>query len=39
MTGSYVGLLQELLDLLIVARPDWTSSQWTDLWTSIFNKA
>ena len=29
-------LPQELLDLLIVARPDWTSSHWTRLWNSIF---
>ena len=32
-------LPQELLDLLIVAKPDWTSSHWTNLWTSIFAKA
>ena len=27
---------QELVDLLIVSRPDWTSSHWTRLWSSIF---
>ena len=27
---------QELVDLLIVTRPDWTSSLWTRLWNSIF---
>ena len=27
---------QELVDLLIVSRPDWTSSHWTRLWNSIF---
>ena len=27
---------QELVDLLIVTRPDWTSSHWTRLWNSIF---
>ena len=27
---------QELVDLLIVTRPDWTSMHWTRLWNSIF---
>ena len=26
----------ELLDLLIVSKPDWTSPHWTNLWSSIF---
>ena len=26
----------ELLDLLLVTKPDWTMWQWTDLWTHIF---
>ena len=26
----------ELLDLLLVTKPDWTTWQWTDLWTHIF---
>ena len=26
----------ELLDLLLVTKPDWTTWQWTDLWTLIF---
>ncbi len=26
----------ELIHLLIIDTPDWTSSRWTTLWTSIF---
>ena len=25
-----------LLDLLLVSRPDWTSNNWTELWSTIF---
>ena len=27
---------EALLDLLIISRPDWTSTHWTELWSSIF---
>ena len=26
----------ELIDMLLLTRPDWTSPQWTNLWSSIF---
>ena len=26
----------ELLDLLVLSKPDWTSAAWTDLWSTIF---
>ena len=29
-------LPQELLDLTIIAKPDWTSAHWTSLWSGIF---
>lgn len=32
-------LPQELLDLIIISKPDWTSPHWTELWTSIFAEA
>ena len=32
------GVPPELIQLLIGSRPDWTSRQWTTLWTSIFHK-
>jgi len=32
-------LPQELLDLTIILKPDWTSPCWTELWTSIFAEA
>ena len=28
-------LPQELLDLIVVVKPDWTSVSWTSLWTAI----
>ena len=27
---------QELLDLTLISKPDWTSAPWTDLWSAIF---
>lgn len=27
---------QELLDLIIIEKPDWTSRSWTELWSFIF---
>ena len=30
------GIPEALLDLLLVAKPDWTSPHWTALWNSIF---
>ena len=30
---------QELLDLTVIAKPDWTSHHWTELWTAIFAEA
>ena len=32
-------LPQELLDLTIIQKPDWTSPSWTELWSSIFRTA
>ena len=32
-------LSPELLDLVVVRRPDWTSRLWTDLWNTIFEQA
>ena len=32
-------LPQELLDLTMIQKPDWTSPYWTELWNSIFGKA
>ena len=29
-------LPQELLDLTMISKPDWTSAHWTDLWSAIF---
>lgn len=29
-------LPQELLDITLVSKPDWTSAPWTDLWSAIF---
>ena len=29
-------LSQELLDLIIIEKPDWTSRRWTELWSFIF---
>jgi hypothetical protein len=29
-------LPQELLYLIVVVKPDWTSAHWTSLWTAIF---
>ena len=29
----------ELLDLLLLSKPDWTSQHWTELWSSIFDTA
>ena len=29
-------VLQSLLDLLILSKPDWTSKRWTELWTATF---
>ena len=29
-------LLQELLDLILIVKPDWISARWTSLWTAIF---
>ena len=29
-------ILQSLLDLLILSRPDWMSKHWTELWSTIF---
>ena len=29
----------ELLDLLLLSEPDWTSQHWTELWTSTFDTA
>ena len=36
---SPTAIPEALLDLLIVSRPDWTSTHWTDLWSTIFNMA
>jgi len=33
------GIPEDLLDLLIITKPDWTSPSWTKLWTNIFYKA
>lgn len=30
-------LSAELLDLLILSKPDWNAKRWTELWTTIFN--
>ena len=30
-----VAIPTSLLDLLVVSKPDWTSQNWTDLWSSI----
>ena len=30
---------ESLLDLLIISKPDWTSKNWTELWSSIFRTA
>ena len=30
---------QELLDLTLISKPDWTSAHWTDLWSAIFAMA
>ena len=27
---------QELLDMTLISKPDWTSAPWTDLWSAIF---
>ena len=32
-------ILQELLDLTLISKPDWTSAHWTDLWSAIFAMA
>ena len=32
-------ILEALLDLLIVSKPDWTSRRWTELWSTIFQTA
>ena len=29
-------LPQELLDVTLISKPDWTSTPWTDLWSTIF---
>ena len=29
---------EELVDLLILSAPDWTSQLWTKLWTAIFSQ-
>ena len=30
---------ESLLDLLIISKPDWTSKNWTELWSSTFRTA
>ena len=32
-------ILESLLDLLIISKPDWTSKNWTELWSSTFRTA